>query len=559
MTGQISVLDRVQDALRAATGYEARGEAADWRCPAHEDSSPSLSVANGGGKVLLKCQAGCPTEDVLAAIGLTMADLFDPSPNGQEGSRSKVVGTYDYTDEEGRLLFQVVRRVRPDGKKEFLQRRPDGHGGWIWKLGDTRRTLFQLPDVLGAVREGVPVYVVEGEKDALALGRVGCVATCNPGGAGKWRAEFAQVLHGADVVLVPDQDPPGAKHAADVEASLVGVAGSVRVVRPAVGKDAADHLGAGYGVEDFVPVDGDVGTTAPIDVDGLFINWQSFWAKDRREADWLFEEVLARGRGHSIFAGHKLGKSLFMLAVALYLIGRGVAVVYLDYEMGEDDLYDRLADMGHGPDTDLSRLHYALLPSLPPLDEQEGAKALLATVDAVQDLHPGVHVAVVIDTTARAVAGEENSADTYRNFYRWTGIGLKQRGATWARLDHAGKDATKGQRGSSSKGDDVDVVWRLVRTDNGLELRREATRMGWVPERVAFRQMEAPLRFVRVAEDWPAGTAEVAAQLEALGVAPSVGGRAAAQALRDADVGRANTLVWAAQKWRRVKAEEGVK
>lgn len=204
----------------------------------------------------------------------------------------------------------------------------------------------------------------------------------------------------------------------------------------------------------------------PVITERFFIDWPSFWAKDRRDADWLYEDVLARGRGHSIFAGHKVGKSLLTLAIVVQLVVRGIVVIYLDYEMGEDDLYDRLGDMGYGPDTDLSRLHYALLPSLPPLDEPEGAKALFARVDAVAAAYAGVDVAVIIDTTGRAVAGEENSADTFRNFYRWTGLGLKQRGVTWARLDHAGKDAAKGQRGSSGKGDDVDVVWRLNRTDN---------------------------------------------------------------------------------------------
>lgn len=237
-----------------------------------------------------------------------------------------------------------------------------------------------------------------------------------------------------------------------------------------------------------------------------------------------------------------------------------VVVVYLDYEMGEDDLYDRLADMGYGPDTDLSRLHYALLPSLPPLDEPEGAKALFAKVDAVQGMHPGSHVAVVIDTTGRAVAGEENSADTFRNFYRWTGLGLKQRGMTWARLDYAGKDATRGQRGSSGKGDDVDVVWRLNRTEDGIVLKREASRMGWVPEKVAFHQVTDPyLRFVRVAESWPAGTKEVAALLSELGVPLSAGERRAGRAMRENGHRRDQHVIRAAQRWRRQAAEEGAR
>jgi hypothetical protein len=293
--------------------------------------------------------------------------------------------------------------------------------------------------------------------------------------------------------------------------------------------------------------------------DGFFVDWSSFWSKDRREAEWLYDGVLAKGRGHSLYATHKTGKSLFALYLAHVLaVKLGVVVVYLDYEMGEDDLYERLEDMGCGPDTDLSRLYYALLPSLPPLDQPEGAKALLATVDAATDQWPGHDVAVVIDTTARAVAGEENSADTVRGFYRWTGLGLKQRGITWARLDHAGKDTARGQRGSSAKSDDVDVVWRVTRIDGGLQLRREASRMSWVPDTVTFHQQSDPLRFVPVTDAWPAGTVEVAALLDTLDVPPEAGSRPAGKALREAGHKRAQVLVQAAQRWRRTAATEAV-
>lgn len=289
----------------------------------------------------------------------------------------------------------------------------------------------------------------------------------------------------------------------------------------------------------------------------FFVDWATFFDRDRNAADWLFDDVLARGRAHAVYASNKTGKSLLMLWLAVKMARRGVAVVYLDFEMTDDDLYERLVDMGYGAETDLSHLHYAVLPSLPPLDTDLGALTLLSKVDAVRAAHPDVEVAVVIDTTARAVAGEENSADTFRDFYRFTGTGLKRRGITWARLDHAGKDSARGQRGSSAKGDDVDVVWRLARTDNGLELRREVSRMGWVPAKVVFRQTAEPLRFVRVAEDWPAGTAEVAAILDGLGVAPGAGERPAGQAMREAGHQRTQSVVRAAQKYRRQVAENG--
>ena len=82
----------------------------------------------------------------------------------------------------------------------------------------------------------------------------------------------------------------------------------------------------------------------------MFIVWAKFWDRDYNEAEWVYDDVLARGRGHSIYAVHKQGKSLFMLYIAAQLAtgAAPVAVVYLDYEMTEADVHDRLEDMGYG-------------------------------------------------------------------------------------------------------------------------------------------------------------------------------------------------------------------
>lgn len=284
-----------------------------------------------------------------------------------------------------------------------------------------------------------------------------------------------------------------------------------------------------------------------------YIDWTKFWAKDRTDRDWLLDDVLARGRGHALYAKQKTGKSEFMLWAALEVLKRpDVVVMYLDYEMGEDDIYDRLEDMGCGAHTDLSRLRYALLPSLPPLDTADGGLALLSRVTVLGNEFPDHHIVVIIDTTGRALEGDENSADTVRAFYRHTGIGLKQLGVTWARLDHAGKDAERGQRGSSAKGDDVDIVWRIARTDSGAELIRDAARPSWVPERVVFERVTVPaLRYVPVAYAWPAGTKDVADILDGLGLPLDIGVRPATKALRDAGHGRKNEVIRAALKYRR--------
>jgi hypothetical protein len=235
------LLGRLERVRRSGTGAMAC-------CPAHEDRNPSLSVARGDDRILVHCHAGCTTEQVLLALGLTWADLYEHATN----NTGEFVAIYDYLDERGRLLFQVCRT--PD--KRFVQRRPDGNGDWIWKLDNTRRVLYRLPLVVQAVKHGYPVWIAEGEKDADALEAAGVIATCNPMGAGKWRSEYAEALAGAsEVVIVADRDPEGHRHAEQVRASLVGKVGAVRLVEAAEGKDAADHLAAGRGLDDFRPIE----------------------------------------------------------------------------------------------------------------------------------------------------------------------------------------------------------------------------------------------------------------------------------------------------------------
>src|SRR5262249_26307930 len=158
--------------------------------------------------------------------------IISNAPSGSQKRKnggaapSTIIATYDYNDESGVLLFQVVRRAT----KDFRQRRPNGKGGWIWLLGNTRRVLYRLPEVGGAVASGRMVLVVEGEKDADNLRKLGFTATCNAGGDSKWRAEYNESLHDADVVIIEDNDDAGRAHVAQVASSLHCIAQRVRAL-----------------------------------------------------------------------------------------------------------------------------------------------------------------------------------------------------------------------------------------------------------------------------------------------------------------------------------------
>ena len=241
------ILSQLEPATKTRDGWQAC-------CPAHKDKTPSLTIATGDdGRTLLYCQAGCKTEAVCAALGLTLADLFADIPQ-RKGAR-KAVAWYPYHDAEGELRFEVVR-YEP---KNFKQRRPDGKGGWIWDTKGIEKVIFRLPEVLAAINAGKRIYVTEGEKDALVMVKHGFEATSHPGGAdktaSKWLDSYTATLKGAVVVIIRDKDGAdkdfvGQKHAAAVAGKLHGKAGRVRVIEcPDVDgkpvKDAADFFAAG--------------------------------------------------------------------------------------------------------------------------------------------------------------------------------------------------------------------------------------------------------------------------------------------------------------------------
>jgi len=192
----------------------------------------------------------------------------------------------------------------------------------------------------------------------------------------------------------------------------------------------------------------------PTKTDNILINWTDFWNQSFPAEDWLIEPIIPRNQLVVIFAPGGTGKSLLALYIAAALAtGKEIfsepkpptSVLYMDYEMSQAVLYERLTAMGYGKDTDLSGLHYASLPPIGSLDKPEGAKQICDLARACQA------ELVIIDTFARAVEGAENDADTVRNFYRWTAMNLKQEGRSLMRIDHAGKDLKKGARGTSQE------------------------------------------------------------------------------------------------------------
>lgn len=212
-----------------------RGGHGQWtaRCPAHDDRQNSLSVGEGeDGRVLLHCHAGCDIEKIIAALGLSAADLF-PEQTGhpigwgdslpaEKKSRAPVVATYNYRDDRGKLLAQKLRMA----DKSFTWRQPDGCHGWIYSRKGVPHRLYVGGELAGAV------FVCEGEKDVDTLHKLGYSAASGADGAGtgKWQKEYTEQLRGCSVCVFTDNDDVGRVYAAETCNALHGVASSVRLL-----------------------------------------------------------------------------------------------------------------------------------------------------------------------------------------------------------------------------------------------------------------------------------------------------------------------------------------
>jgi DNA primase len=248
--------DEVSAYYAARVQHLKQRRSAEWRgaCPIHHGKNDNFAVDPATGQWF--CHSACGRGgDVFDLEGelhggnfparktavFRLVGRFEPehrhtngaSANAHSKSTNPVgagreIARYRYVDRNGKLLFEVVRKLKPDGEKGFSQCRPDGHGGVVWNLDGIERVPYRLPKILKAET----VYLPEGEKDVHTLEAWGLVASCNSEGSGKSHlyAAWAVYFRGRHIVILPDNDEAGRKHAAAVAAALLSVAASVRIV-----------------------------------------------------------------------------------------------------------------------------------------------------------------------------------------------------------------------------------------------------------------------------------------------------------------------------------------
>jgi hypothetical protein len=433
------------DGVRQHGGY--------WmaRCPAHEDGKASLSVARGTDQpVVVKCHAGCDSIDVLDAIGLTAADVSKPREERDSGEWTPfgdAIAVYDYTDEHGKLLYQVCRTL----DKQFPQRRPDStkKSGWRWSLGDCRRVPYRLPRVLAAVREGRTVYITEGEKDVHSVERAGATATTAPGGAGKWRDDYDPWFDGADVVIIADRDEPGRKHAADVLSHLHGIAKRVIIAEPAEGKDASDHLAAGRSLAELAAQQPASRALSVIDLEPAI--------EEVKTPVLICGDRLYRGAVHTLTGPPDCGKTTLACWWMLQALREDGPVLFIDEEGGREIVTEKFQALGARRG---ERIGYVQFPSRTWNAED------IAMLSAVLDERKPAIVAWDSSAAflARAGLDENAAADVTRFYSQVLTLAARLHGAAVLVIDHDTKSSEPSRyaRGSGAKLAATDVAYKIA-------------------------------------------------------------------------------------------------
>lgn len=447
MTGYERVLAALEAQDLIVPSWSGSGQQA--RCPAHDDNMPSLKVDEGEeGQALIHCHAGCDVRDVVATLGLEMHHLFsdeDVLGGSDSGDMTDakdaetpraVVAQYVYTDEQGKPLVRV-NRTEPKG---FFQERWEG-GEWKTGLNGVRRTLFNLPSLLSAIARNETVYVVEGEKDALALEASSVVATTSIGGASaKWLPEWITCFTGAHVVVIPDQDEPGLAHARKVATALAPVAASVRIKFVASGKDISDHLTAGLTLSDLRDEDFLEELSA--------VDWDTY---EVATEDWLWKPYIPKAGRVLLYGKTGSLKSLFAMWLAARLAREGRRVAYFSVEMRPSQAVERVRKL------DPPKSNFVLF-----------TKLQLENPDHVRLAAEGLkgYDLIVVDSwnaTIKQSSYDQDIADLDNEVFQPL---IDATGATILLIDNTGHDVftDKGKhkmdraRGSSAKADKMDVT-----------------------------------------------------------------------------------------------------
>jgi len=400
----------VEEVLARLQGVKHTGRGWMALCPAHADKNRSLSVREENGRVLLYCFAGCTLEAVLSTLGIEVRELLSDG-----NSQARIEREYDYLDENAKLLFQVVR-YEP---KAFKQRRPDGNGGWQWNLNGVRRVLYRLPEVL--VEKSL--LICEGEKDCEVARALGLVATCNPGGAGKWREEYSEHLGGKQITIIADADEPGRRHAQQVAASISVKAESSKLLELPGAKDLTEWVEKGGTRDALLELIRNAPERKPASEQaqpGAVL--RCIADIEKQELLWLWPGRIPLGKLTLLIGDPGLGKSLVTIDIGSRVTRGSVFPDGAPCESGsviilsaEDDAADTIRPRLEAASADISRVHVLEAVRVQLSDGSLTEKAFsletdVAHLEAVLRAHPDVRL-IVIDPVSAYLGGVDSHSN----------------------------------------------------------------------------------------------------------------------------------------------------
>lgn len=213
---------------------------AQCKCPAHQDKQASLTVTKGRKCTLLYCHAGCQLDDILNAAGLEKRDIFYESTQNtanwrafiEKRENNRIEAVYNYVSCNGQYAFT---KVRLQGKHIIygrLENERFTYGLSRNKPRKSYRAVYgNLSDIKKAINDNKPVFIVEGEKDVNTLTKHG-YTSFTYGGVNDWQSDFAELVNGAMVIILADNDKPGIDVANRIYEDVVLVAKSVKIMVP---------------------------------------------------------------------------------------------------------------------------------------------------------------------------------------------------------------------------------------------------------------------------------------------------------------------------------------
>ncbi len=430
------------------------------------------------------------------------------------GPDRTVVAQYDYTDEDGNLLFQVVRYA----PKKFVQRRPDGNGGWCWKLGNVPRMLYRLPALLEAVANDHPLFLVEGEKSADALAKLGIPATCSPHGAGKWRDQYARFLKDAKVIILPDNDEPEQHHAEMVRKSLTGVAASVKVLAlPGLreGEDVFDWIEAGgtaeklWGLVEPDKANGpDPGADAAAKPDPCFTLFDDIESSPGKR--WRVQDFMGEGEINCTFGPPSSGKSVIVgdrnahIAAGMPWFGRRVEQCAVLHVAAERAALVKRRYAAFKKHHEVSGLALGLVNRRVDLcTNDKDAKLLLDYCKRLEDAK-GLKVGLIaIETVNRVLAGgDENSPKDMGALVDRLSFLQEETGANINAVHHIPADGTQRLRGHGALLGAVDMTDRVEKIGKLRACTVDKANDGPEGERVVFDLLSVRLHYDEETEIW---------------------------------------------------------